>query len=411
MEAAGRLPVQPWMRTAEVSAVLAALAGAGAPARFVGGCVRDALLERPVKDIDIATPEPPDRVVQRLAAAGIRVVPTGMAHGTVTAVIGRWNAEVTSLRVDVETDGRHARVAFTDDWGADAARRDLTINALYCDPDGTLYDPVGGLADLRAGRVRFVGRAALRICEDALRVLRFFRFHAWYGRTAPDGDGLAACRAGAALLHRLSGERVAGELLRLLAAEAPLPALALMLDHGILAAILPEHRGLERLAGLIAAEDAAGLPDRERRLAALIRSEVAAAEAVADRLRLANRQRDRLAFLAAPPVRVVQGLGPPQVRQVLYWIGPERFVDLTLLAEADGGGDLAPERAVARAWQAPRLPLRGRDALALGVAPGPHVGQALAAVEAWWAAEDFQPDHTACLAKLRAVLLSAGSGA
>lgn len=404
MQPAGRLAAQPWMETAEARAVLAALGGAG-PVRFVGGCVRDALLGRPVKDIDIATPEPPARVLQRLAEADIRGVPTGIAHGTVTAVIGRWHAEVTSLRIDVETDGRHATVAFTDDWQGDAARRDLTINALYCDPDGTLYDPECGLADLHAGRVRFVGAAALRIREDALRILRFFRFHAWYGRTEPDADGLAACRAGAGLLRRLSGERIAGELLRLLAAPAPLPALALMVEHGILGIILPEHAGLDRLARLVAAEDRAGLPDAERRLAALIAPEAAAAEAVALRLRLAQRQRVRLAVLAAPPLRLAQKLGAAPVRQALRRLGCERFIDLTLLGEADDGGDLASYRALAEGWQPPHFPLHGRDALGLGAVPGPAIGVALAAVEAWWVAADFRPDYAACLAQLKARLL------
>ena len=215
MEPAGHIDPPEWMRTPGAQDVAAALSGGGAPVRFVGGCVRDAVLGRRAKDIDLATPEPPQRVIDLLARAGIRAIPTGIAHGTITAVVGREHFEITTLRRDVSTDGRHATVAFTDDWAEDAARRDFTINALFCDADGTLFDPMGGLADIKTGTVRFVGDAAMRIAEDHLRILRFFRFFAHYGKGEPDSDGLAACTRLAPTLKALSAERIAAEILEI----------------------------------------------------------------------------------------------------------------------------------------------------------------------------------------------------
>src|SRR5215510_13136350 len=231
MQSSDRLDPQPWMIAAETVAVMAALSSAGGEARFVGGCVRDALLGRPVTDVDIATHEPPERVMNLLSRAGIKAVPTGIKHGTVTAVIGRKHFEITTLRRDVETYGRHARVEYTNDWAADAARRDFTMNALFCSLDGTIYDPFGGLADLREHRVRFVGDAEARIREDVLRLLRFFRFYAHYGAPPPDAAALAACRALAPLLPTLSGERVCGETLKLLLAPEPASVFATMRDN------------------------------------------------------------------------------------------------------------------------------------------------------------------------------------
>ena len=388
---------------------MAALAADGAVVRLVGGCVRDAILERPATDFDFATPEPPEQVTARLAQAGITALPTGFAHGTVTAVIGDWRAQITTLRRDVETDGRHARVAFTDDWEADARRRDLTINALYCDPDGTLYDPVGGLADLEAGRVRFVGDPARRIAEDALRILRFFRFHAWYGRGAPDAAGLAATARSAGQLAGLSGERVAAELLRLLAAPQPAEILAVMAASGVLAVVLPEAIKLERLAALVALEVDGIASDGDRRLAAVLDLSATEARALARRLRLSNKQRDRLALLAEPPVALAADMDAGMCRRALYRLGRERFRDLALLWRAAGGGPEAAYRSLleaAQIWTPPRFPLRGADALALGVPKGPEVGRLVSAVEAWWEEGDFRAERAACLQRLEALLAS-----
>src|SRR5882762_3342726 len=282
-------------------ALLKALADARIKARFVGGCVRDALLRRPIADVDLATPARPEEVVAALEKARIKAVPTGIEHGTVTAVFNspgpHRHFEITTLRRDVETDGRRALVAFDADWAEDAARRDFTINAIYLDPDGTLHDPVGGIADLEAHRVRFVGEPAQRIAEDVLRVLRYYRFEARFGTGTGDPEARAACHAAAPLLPNLSAERVAQELLRLLAVPDPLPALRMMAEDGVLAAILPEATRLDRLQRLIALEP---MPDPLCRLAALIEVDAAGAAALAERLRLSNEQRDRLAGLAPP---------------------------------------------------------------------------------------------------------------
>src|SRR4051794_1617993 len=263
------------MNEAPVRTLLAALAKAGIGARFVGGCVRDWVLERPISDIDIAVDKPPDTVTKALEAADIKVVPTGLKHGTVTAIVKSRPFELTTLRRDVETDGRHAVVAFTDDWREDASRRDFTFNALYADRAGTIYDYFDGQTDLKAGRVRFIGDPEQRIAEDRLRVLRFFRFHARYGRPPFDGPSYQACARNAAALGGLSGERVRKELLRTLEAPAVPDALNAMREAGVLDHWLPEYAGSARLSALIGREDE---PDGLRRLAAIL---PAGAEAVA----------------------------------------------------------------------------------------------------------------------------------
>jgi poly(A) polymerase len=400
-----RIAAQPWLHEPAVNRLLAALTKAGIRARFVGGCVRDALLGQPIADIDLATPARPEEVMAALAAAGLKSIPTGIAHGTVTAVVDApgpsRHFEITTLRRDVETDGRHARVAFGADWREDAARRDFTINAIYLDPDGTLHDPVGGLADLKAHRVRFVGDAATRIAEDVLRVLRYYRFEARFGHGAGDAPARIACRAAIVLLATLSAERVAGELLRLLALPAPVPALRMMAEDGVLAAVLPEATRLARLGALIAIEPA---PDALRRLAALVAADAEAMAAIAERLRLSNVERDRLVALA-PPWPIDPTAGDRGRRLTLYRLGTQRLVDLALLALADGGpADIKKFLELAANWQPPAFPLAGRDVTALGVAPGPRVGRLLAAVREWWEAGDFTADRAACLARLQEIV-------
>jgi poly(A) polymerase len=400
-----RISPQSWMTDPATRAVLEALAAGGEEARFVGGSVRDALLGRPIEDIDIATPAPPERVSELLRAAGIKVVPTGLAHGTVTAVIPPRHFEITTLRHDVETFGRHARVAFGADWASDAARRDFTINAIFLSPDGAIDDPVGGLDDLREGRVRFVGAPATRIAEDVLRLLRYYRFEARFGNGMGDPAARAACRAAAQLLPSLSAERVGQELIKLLAAPDPVPALRMMQEDGVLAVALPEARRLDRLRRLIELE-----PERDplRRLAALVEIDKAAAMALADRLRFSNAWRDRLAGLAQPwPLDPTAGARAR--RRQLYDFGAERYRDLALLLAA--AGHIAPDRLAelltfCRDWRPPPFPLKGRDVLALGIPPGEPVGQLLAAVRQWWEDADFTPDRAQCLARLREIAVA-----
>lgn len=383
---------------------MGALTAGGRPARFVGGCVRDALAGRKVTDIDIATPEPPQRVMELLAAAGLKAIPTGLEHGTVTALAGGRSFEVTTLRRDVETDGRRAVVAFTADWDEDAARRDFTINAMSAEPDGTVHDPFGGIADLAAGRVRFVGDPETRIREDVLRILRFFRFHAHYGRGAPEPAAFTACRKLAPLLPGLSGERVAGELRRLLKAADAAGMIEQMRDAGVLAPILPELADTARLRGLQGIDEPAAR-DPILRLAALLPADLVAAGRVADRLRLANVERAQLEALAAPPPALWPARDARALRRALYHLGRETVRDLGLLAWASG--DQAQGRAATEAalrWAPVALPVRGQDALDLGVPPGPEVGRLIAEVESWWEENDFAPDRNACLTRLKSLV-------
>ena len=409
-----RLPEAPWMVAPPTRAVIAALeteGGAGV-ARYVGGCVRDTLLARPAAlapadagvaalDIDIATPLPPARVVAALERAGLKAVPTGIDHGTVTAVSGGRPYEITTLRRDLETDGRHAVVAFTDDWGQDAARRDFRLNALYAEPDGRLHDPTGGgIADAQAGRVVFVGEPALRIAEDHLRILRFFRFSAWYGRGALDAEGLTACAALAAGVRTLSAERVAKELLRLLAAPDPLPAVQAMADAGVLAE-LPLQADVARLARLRAVEDALGRPpDAGLRLAALSRADPVA---LAARLRLPNLLRDRLEAVAGP--LDLADAAPAAVRRRVYAMGAPAFIDRLLLsAEVAQAERLRGVLEQASSWRAPAFPLSGAEIKAAGVRQGPDVGRVRREVERWWVEHDFPDDPAALEAALRAAV-------
>lgn len=385
--AAGVTSLSPWPEGSGARRVVDALGGSDA-ARLVGGVVRDRLLGVEAADVDVATVHPPQEARRLLKAAGLDSVPTGIAHGTITALSPDGPIEVTTLRHDVETDGRHATVAFTDDWRADAARRDFTMNALYAEADtGRVHDYHGGRADLEAGRVRFIGDPAQRIAEDRLRVLRFFRFTARFGR-APDAEGLAACAAAAGTLDRLSVERVAAELIRLLALPAPGDAVALMLGAGVLADVLPEARDVASYRALLAAEDAAGVARSAMRgLAALLPADPALAERVARRLKLSKADRTRLVAAADRAT----GASLPTL---LHRFGREGTLDRLLLTGA-------PTERVREAMTAP-LPdfvLKGRDAIALGVEPGPAVSRLLRETEARWLVEGL-PDE----ARQRALL-------
>lgn len=397
-----RLTDQPWLAASSTRAVMAALEAAGGPgcARFVGGCVRNALLGAPVDDIDIATTLKPEDTDRAIRAAGLKAVPTGMAHGTVTAVSERTPFEITTLRRDVSTDGRNATVAFTDDWAEDAARRDFRLNALYADADGRVFDPTGqGVADVEAGRIVFVGDAETRITEDYLRILRFFRFFAWYGRGEPDAAALAACRKRAAGMDRLSAERVSKELMKLLAAPDPRPAMTAMDAAGVLGHVLPEatSRGLFE-----AAVDLSG--DPVLRLMTLLPADVEVAKRVSARLRLANAVRDRLMQGATALPSVDLSMSEAAARAMIYRHGDRAVTDSLYRRWARSPDRTEAARrliALARDWTPPGLPVGGRQIARLGVPPGPETGRLLKAFEEGWIADDFPEEgHAERLAAL-----------
>ena len=404
--------VRPWMKAAPTRAVMGALTAAGGAdaARFVGGCVRDTLSGHEVGDIDIATPLTPDQVIAALTAAGLKAVPTGIEHGTVTAVSGGKPFEITTLRRDVETDGRRAVVAFTHDWAEDAQRRDFRLNALYADVEGQVFDPTGGgVADAKAGRIVFVGDPETRIREDALRILRFFRFQAWYGKGEPDPAGLAACEKRKGLLGGLSAERVAKELLKLLAADDPRPAVRLMAATGVLSIVLPQAQGIGRFERLVGIEtDQLFQCDPDLRLASLLPDDPAVGAKVAEALRLSNAQRDRLVAMLGTDQRIVSWMSPREARRAVYRLGVDAFCDRVLLtwAGVDHPAATPQWRALlpmAQSWPRPTFPLTGDQVIAAGVPKGPLVGAVMREVEDWWIDHDFLDDPMSLVERLKAV--------
>lgn len=404
-----RLVETAWLEAAETKAVFAAIAAGGYEARAVGGAVRNALIGRPVKDVDIATPAVPEEVVRLAAAAGLDTVPTGLKHGTITVIAGGVPFEVTTLRRDVETFGRHATVAYTDDWAADARRRDFTINAFYCSADGRVYDPLGGHGDLEAHRVRFIGDARERIREDYLRILRFFRFTAEYADGPPDREGLSAAVRERAGLKVLSGERIHRELVRLLVAPRAVAAIEAMYEHGLICEIIGFAPRPGLLRRLVEIERAQGLPPHPMlRLAALGVEVAEDADRFGARLKLSNAERDRLARAATADSH---GISPPgdaaAVKATIYRHGAEAARDVLLIAWARAGASPGDPQwrakvALADTWRAPKLPVSGKDVMALGVAPGPRVGELLARVEDWWIEAGFPDDRGLLLSKLEA---------
>ncbi len=375
------LPNSSWARPG-ISLIARALDVELDKVRLVGGAVRDGLAGFPVKDIDLATRFEPDQVIERLNKVGLKTVPTGLAHGTVSAVLDWGVVEITTLRRDVSTDGRRAVVTYSEDWKEDAARRDFTINALYADLlTGEIHDYFGGLDDLEQGRVRFIGNPLIRIAEDHLRIMRFFRFYARFGKGPPDPAGLAACQARANDLMALSRERIADELLKLLSLADPVPTIATMLENGIFAPILPE---IESGAALklsqlcISERREAVAAEPIRRLASLLPTDSLAAESVGARLKLSNKSRKSLVSLAKRGQEDV--LNP---RALAYWLGRGSAIDRLLLL----GADLSP----LRGWEPPLFPLSGKHVLASGVSAGPEVAAILCDVEAEWVREEF-PD-------------------
>lgn len=383
-----KLPPADWRERPGLRRLLDALDASDGATKVVGGAVRDTLLGLAVADVDLATRLFPEEVLARIVDAGMKAVPTGLAHGTVTAVTPEGPVEVTTLRRDVATDGRHAEVAFTDDWRADASRRDFTINALYADPiGGEIDDWFGGIEDLAARRVRFIGDPLQRIAEDHLRILRFFRFHARFGAGEADAAALAACSERRNDLLALSRERKADELLKLLALPDPAPTVALMASHGILACLLPEGaaEGVDRLSRLIARERALGIPASSlRRLATLLPRDPAAADAAGARLRLSNNARATLRSLASPP-------GPGRMpRRLAAEVNQVDARDLFLLADISDD-ELARALAELADWQPPVFPVKGGDIVKLGLRPGPKVAALLAKLRQEWIEADF-PD-------------------
>ncbi|HET7709157.1 MAG TPA: CCA tRNA nucleotidyltransferase [Sphingomicrobium sp.] len=375
-----KLNAAKWRKRRGMAKLLDALGAAEGLTRFVGGAVRDDLLGLPVSDIDLATRIRPQDVVERLEGAGIKAVPTGIDHGTITAVSDGQVVEVTSLRRDVATDGRRATIAYTDDWQEDAARRDFTINALLADPnDGTIVDYFGGLSDLEERHIRFIGDPLARIAEDHLRILRFFRFHARYGRGEPDAEALAACTARANDLMALSRERIADEMLKLLALPDPSSTVRSMLERNILRPVMPEipPESVASLKALVGAEQEAEIPpDALRRLSALLPADPTAAAKVGTRLRLSNKARKRLTIAADRDLST-----SPEA--LAYWLGTQGAVDRLLLC-----GEPAAAARV-RDWHPPRLPIGGARLMAGGLPEGPVIARALRAIEKKWVESGF----------------------
>ncbi len=383
-----------WLKDERLQRLLAVLDAEG-EARIAGGAIRNTLLKKPVADVDIATTLLPERVAELCKASGFGVHPTGIAHGTLTITVDKHPFEVTTLRKDVETDGRHAVVAFTTDWRTDAERRDFTINAMYCDAQGKIYDFTNGCKDIQNQKVRFVGTPSRRIKEDALRILRFFRFHAQYGKGRLDAAGLAACTRARKQLRNLSAERVRAELLKLLVASLAVPTLKVMAKSGVLGEILPHTDDWHVIEALPA--------DPILRLHALSQSPLTLKE----RFKLSNADAHKIEALIEAPT-LSPDLKPDEQRRMLYQLGPELWRDAATLSFAQSG-----EAKSDRKWKAlialpdktslPAFPLKGADLIKAGVAPGPALGEKLARLEDWWIASDFKPTHQDLLARLEKI--------
>ncbi len=407
---------QAWFRDPALGRVFALLNADGGEGRAVGGAVRNSLMGLAVADIDIATTLLPEAVMERAAVAGIKAVPTGIAHGTVTLVIDGRPFEVTTLRTDVETDGRRAKVAFSADWQSDAERRDLTINALYANAAGEVIDLVGGLVDIEKRNIRFIGNAATRIAEDYLRILRFFRFFAWYGSGRPDAEGLRASSAARSKLKTLSAERVWSELRKLLSAEDPGRALLWMRQVAVLSEILPETEkwGIDAIPALVSTEKALGwTPDPLLRLASIIPPDPARLEELAARLKFSNAEAAYFrAWAKAAPVN--DEISAAAFEKLLYRNGADGIIVRLKLAlgvargKAENGSFDEMSRSArlsklldhARIWKKPQFPLNGADVMATGIQAGPKVGEILSTLENQWVEENFISDRAALLARL-----------
>ncbi len=399
MNAARVLADAPWLRSGPAGRVLDLLNGNGEEARVVGGAVRNALFKIPLGDIDIATTAVPDEVIRRAQAAGIKSVPTGIEHGTVTLVVDKQPFEVTTLREDTETFGRRAKVAFGRDWVRDAERRDFTINGLSVDAGGVVHDHVGGLSDIAARRVRFIGEASARIEEDYLRILRFFRFHAAFGTGEPDRAGYLACIGGRGGLAGLSAERVRLEILKLVVADGAAAAAVAMVDGGLLGAIFGGVAYTGPFAAMIVLERLLGLvPDPIRRLGALGVAVTEDAKRIAQRLRLSNAETKALDSIGHRWWRLV-GMDEATARRRLYRLGEDAYRDRLMLAWARAGGADTPDwrqsASLPQRWSAPKFPLKAADFISRGIAEGPALGHVLTLAEDAWLAADFPLDDAA----------------
>jgi poly(A) polymerase len=398
----------PWFNAPETRALMGVLEGARAQgSRFVGGCVRNTVIGRDVDDIDVATQLTPNETVTAARLAGFAAHPTGIEHGTITVIVQHQPFEVTTLRRDVSTDGRRATVAFTESWDEDAERRDFRLNALYADAAGVVHDPTGGgLDDARKGRVIFIGDARTRLQEDYLRILRFFRFNAWYARGPLDPEGLRACADAVKGLDQLSVERVWKEVKKLLGAPDPRPAYEGMEAIEARARALPEMTNHARLDALMALESDLMLSvDAMTRVAAAL-PDAAAAKALARRLKISNEERDRLAAALGDDVKITSYMSLREMRRALYKIGNAAFRDRVMLAWARAGDKAQQWRALvahAQMWTPPKLPLTGEEVMAAGVEAGPKVGAVMREVEAWWIDADFPDDKLSIIERLKAV--------
>ena len=398
-----------WLKAPETQKLLAALEAARAGgSRFVGGCVRNTLMGAPVDDLDIATQLTPQETIAVATKAGFAAHPTGIEHGTITVVVDHKPFEITTLRRDVSTDGRRATVAFTESWEEDAQRRDFRMNALYADASGAIHDPTGGgLDDARAGRVIFIGDAATRIKEDYLRILRFFRFNAWYARKPLDPHGLQACADHVAGLDTLSVERIWKEAKKLLGAPDPRAAWEGMSAIEVRARALPELNNAPRLRALMGLEADLMLPvDAMTRVAAALEDQESA-KALSRRLKLSNEERDRLVAALGDDVKITNYMSLREMRRAIYKLGNEAFRDRVMLAWAAAGNDKAQAwRALvahAQMWTPPKLPLTGDEIMAAGVPAGPKVGLIMREVEDWWIDADFPDDKLSVIERLKAV--------
>ena len=402
-----KLAQQAWMIAPDTVRVMEALKANGGDARFVGGCVRDALVNRSVLDIDIATPLKPEEVISRLVAAKIKYAPTGLKHGTVTAVVDGHPFEITTLRIDVNPFGRHADVAFTDDWEKDAARRDFTINAMSATMDGDVYDPFGGVEHLREGRVLFVGAPELRIKEDVLRILRFFRFHAHFGQGQADLKALVACAKLSGEIVKLSRERIRQEIFKLLESDRSADVWNTMLYAGVVTHFLPEATAVPVLQRLIALEtevhDQQGKAFVLRRLAALLDVTDGAIPMVVEALKLSNEQAAQLATLASTTWKVTMNMTPKEVERLVYRLDNDMVRSLLLLASAreNSRENFNTLYRAATSFRPPRFPLIGDDVMKLGWKEGPDIGRILKEMGEWWMDAEFRPGRTECLSRLK----------